>query len=161
MKKVKLTTYTEDDLQFLHELLSDKETKKYFPLMYTTCIEQSALRLENRLFEQEYGYTNRFLIKELLTKKSVGEIFGSYASDIPGVMELAIIIHPSYRGKGFAKAGTIEFMKYMIKNNKDITRFRMVIADSNSASITVAKKLEFEFTRPKNDHMKYFEKDAR
>jgi len=37
----------------------------------------------------------------------------------------------------------------------------MLIADSNSASIAVAKKLEFKFTRPKNDHMKYFEKDAR
>ena len=161
MKKVRLASYTEDDLQFLHELLSDEETKKYFPLMYTTSIEQSDLRLKTRLMDQEWGNTNRFLIKEVLTNKPVGKISGRYTTDIPELMELAVIIHPSHRGKGFAKAGTIEFMKYIRKNNKDITKFIMEIADSNSASIAVAQKLEFELTTGKNVKMKYFEKDAR
>ena len=66
MKKVKLGFYSENDLQFIHELLSDSETRKYFPLMYTTSIEQSDLRLKTRLLDQECGYTNRFLIKEFL-----------------------------------------------------------------------------------------------
>lgn len=160
MKKVRLASYTKDDLQFLHELLSDSETRKYFPFMYTTNIQQSNLRLRTRLMDRDWGNTNRFLIKELLTGKPVGEISGRYAKDIQGIMELAILIHPSYRGKGFAKAGTIEFMKYIRKHNKDITKFRMEIADSNSASMAVAKKLEFGFTEQKSDHMKYFEKDV-
>ena len=161
MKKVRLASYTEDDLQFLHELLSDEETKKYFPLMYTTSIEQSDLRLKMRLMDDKWGNSNRFLIKELLTGRPVGEISGRYSSDIPGIMEIAVLVHPAHRGKGFAKAGTIEFMKYIRKNNKDITKFRMEIADSNSASIAVAQKLEFGFAKQKSEHMKYFEKDVR
>lgn len=161
MKKVRLASYTEDDFKFLHELLSDEETIKYFPLMYTTSIEQSDLRLKTRLMDQEWGNINRFLIKEALTGKPVGEISGRYTTDIPQVMELAVIIHPSYRGKGFAKAGTIEFMKYIKKHNKDINKFRLEIADGNSASIAVAQKLEFDLTTGKNDKMKYFEKDVR
>ena len=161
MKKVKLGFYTENDLQFLHELLSDEQTRKYFPLMYTTCMEQSNLRLRTRLLDQEYGCSNTFLIKEFLTGKPIGEVSGRNASDIPNTMELSVIIHPKHRGKGFAKAGTIEFMKYIKKNNKAITRFRLEIADSNSASIAVAQKLEFGFTKQKNDHMKYFEKDVK
>ena len=161
MKKVKLGFYTEYDLQFLHELLSDSETRKYFPLLYTTSIEQSYLRLKNRLMDQEYGYANRFLIKELLTGIPVGEISGRNAADIPGAMELAVIIHPSHRGKGFAKAGTIEFMKYIKKRQKDITKFRLEIADNNSASIALANKLEFDLSKGKNNKMQYFEKDAR
>lgn len=160
MKKVRLASYTKDDLQFLHELLSDEATTKYFPLMYTTSIEQSNLRLKTRLMDQEWGNTNRFLIKEFLTGKPVGEISGRYARDIPSIMELAIIIHPAYREKGFAKAGIIEFMKYLRKNNKDITKFRMEIADNNSASIAVAQKLEFGLTKQESEHMKYFEKDV-
>ena len=160
MKKVRLAFYTEDDLQFLHELLSDPETTKFFPIMYTTNIEQSHLRLKTRLMDQEYGYVNRFLIKELLTGKSVGEISGRNATDAPSTMELAILIHPKYRGKGFAKAGIIEFMKYIIKHKKDINRFRLEIADNNTASIAVARKLEFDFLKEKNGNMQYWEKDA-
>ena len=161
MKKVRLASYTKDDLQFLHELLSDEETKKYFPLMYTTSIEQSDLRLKMRLMDNEWGNTNRFLIKELLTDTPVGEISGRNATDIPNIMELSIIIHPSHRGKGFAKAGTIEFMKYIKKHNKNINKFRLEIADSNSSSIAVAQKLEFDLSNGKNIKMKYFEKDIR
>lgn len=161
MKKVKLGFYTENDLQFLHELLSDEQTRKYFPLMYTTCIEQSSLRLRTRLLDQEYGCSNTFLIKEFLTEKPIGEVSGRNASDIPNTMELSIIIHPKHRGKGFAKSGTIEFMKYIKKHNKAITKFRLEIADSNSASMAVAQKLEFGFTKQKNDHIKYFEKDVK
>lgn len=160
MKKVRLASYTKDDLQFLHELLSDEETKKYFPLMYTTNIQQSTLRLRTRLMDHDWGNTSRFLIKELPTDKPVGEISGRNIEAIQGIMELAIIIHPAYRGKGFAKAGIIEFMKYIRKHNKDITKFRMEIADSNFASMAVAQKLEFGFTKQKSDHMKYFEKDV-
>ena len=161
MKKVKLGFYTKDDLQFLHELLSDEETRKNFPLMYTTNIEQSNLRLKNRLIEQYYRHTVRFLIKERFSGNPVGEISGRIAKDVPEIMELAVIIHPNYRGKGFAKAGTIEFMKYIRRHNKNITRLRLEIADNNSASLCVAKKLEFEFTKQKSEHMKYFEKDVR
>ncbi len=161
MKKIKLGFYTEDDLQFLHELLSDKETRKYFPLMYTTSIEQSYLRLQMRLMDQEAEYANRFVIRDILTRRPVGEISGRTAFDIPSVMELAIIIHPAFRGKGFAKAGAVEFMKHIIKSKKDITKFRMEIADSNNASLAVAHKLEFEFVKNKNEDMQYWEKEVR
>ena len=35
-----------------------------------------------------------------MTSEKIKEI----AKDIPEIMELAVIIHPNYRGKGFAKA---------------------------------------------------------
>lgn len=161
MRKVKLASYTENDLQFLHELLSDPETQKYFPLLYTSCIEQSNLRLKTRLIDQAYGHSTHFLIKEIFTKKPVGEISGYRSTDALSTMELAIIIHPAYRGKGFAKLGTIEFMKYAKRHQKDITKFRLKIADTNSASVSVAHKLEFELTKKENNGMQYFEKDAR
>ena len=162
MSKVKLDFYTENDLQFLHELLSDSETKKYLPLMYTTDIEQSNLRLAMRLMDKECEYANRFLIKDLLTEKPVGEISGRYDRDIPSIMNIAIAIHPSYRGKGFAKEGISEFMKYMSENNKDITKFRLEILDTNFASIEVARKLKFKLAEKSNDNMmQYWEKDAR
>ena len=160
MKKVKLGFYSKNDLQFLHELLSDSETRKHFPLMYTTDIEQSSLRLKTRLLDQECGYANRFLIKEFLTGKPVGEISGRIARDMPSIMELAIIIHPKYRGNGFAKLGTIEFMKFISKNNKNIDKFRLEIADDNYASLEVARKLEFNFSK-QNNQFQYWEKDAR
>lgn len=160
MPEVKLTYYTENDLQFLHELLSDSEVKKYFPLMYTTCIEQSELRLKARLIDQEYNYTNRFLIKETLNDISVGEISGRYARDIPSTMEVAVLIHPHHRGNGFAKAGTIEFMKYIKKHNKDISKFRLEIADNNYASLKLANELDFKLEENKNN-MQNFEKDVK
>ena len=160
MKKVKLGFYSENDLQFLHELLSDSETRKYFPIMYTTNLEQSNLRLKTRLLDQECGYANRFLIKDLLSKKPIGEISGRTARDMPSIMELAIIIHPQYRGKGFAKSAVIEFMKHISKHNKNIDKFRLEIADSNYASLELARKLEFDFSK-QNNKTQYWEKDAR
>ena len=55
-RKVCLRKYKEKDLQFLHELLSDELTKQYFPLMYTTSLEQSDLRLRSRIQDQNWGY---------------------------------------------------------------------------------------------------------
>ena len=159
--KVKLRYYTEDDLQFLHEMLSDEKTKKYFPYMYTTSIEQSNLRLKMRLMEQEYDYANRFIIQDTKMRKPVGEISGREAIDNSSIMELAVIIHPSYRNMGYAKVGTLEFMKYIVKNKKDITKFRLEIADGNDASLSLAQKLEFDFSKKKSENMQYWEKDIR
>jgi len=160
MKKVKLGFYSENDLQFLHELLSDPETQKYFPIMHTSTIEQSNLRLKTRLLDQECEYVNRFLIKEALTGKPVGEISGRIARDMSSIMELAVLIHPHHRGKGFAKLGTIEFMKYISKNNKNINKFRLEIADDNYTSLELANKLEFDFSK-QNSTTQYWEKDVR
>ena len=86
---------------------------------------------------------------------------GRIAYDNPNVMELAIIIHPKYRGKGFAKAGVFEYMKHIIDTRNDITRFRMEIEDENYASLGVAKRLEFDLAKYQGDKIQYWEKDAR
>lgn len=64
-------------------------------------------------------------------------------------MEMAILAHPKYRGKGFAKEGTIAFIQKMNKLKPEITKFRMEIAESNKASQAVAKKLEFTLKEKK------------
>lgn len=168
MKKVELGFYTKEHLQFLHEMLSDEETKKYFPYMYTTHIDQSRLRLRTRLTDQEWGYKDRFLIIDKKSKEPVGEISGIPLRDKSFVnkkdkytMELAIIIHPNYRGQGYAKAGTLAFMKHIIKNRKEINKIRLIIADSNKSSLSVANKLEFTFSKMENENMQYWEKDIR
>ena len=159
MKKVKLRFYTEDDFNFLHEMLSDKETRKYFPFLYTTCKEQSLLRLRTRLMDQEFGYTNRFVIQDCKSKNAVGEISGRPAKDNTSIMELAVLVHPKFRAQGFAKAGAWELMKKMILKNPNLTRFRMEIADTNKASQFVAQRLDFDLV--KDDKMQYWEKDVK
>lgn len=161
MKNVRLREYRKRDLKFIHELLSDNATKKYFPYMYTTCMEQSNLRLQTRLMDQEYGIADRFVIEDSIIRKPVGEISGRIATDSSNIMELAIIIHPKYRGAEYAKSGVFEFIKYIMKTHPDITKVRMEIADSNLASLSVANKLEFQFVKNRNEKMQYWEKDVK
>lgn len=159
MKEVELRFYTEDDLEFLHEMLSDKQTARFFPYLYTTSKEQSNLRLKTRIEDQEWGYDTRFVIQDAITKSPVGEISGTKATDRPTTMKLAIVIHPRYRGMGYATAGTIKFMEYIAKNKPDIKKFRMEIADSNDISLKVASKLEFGFEKDDGENLQYWEKD--
>lgn len=159
MKKVKLRLYREDDFEFLHEMLSDPETVRFFPMMYTTSKEQSMLRLKMRLLDQESDYANRYVIQDWLTRKPVGEISGRNATDRNDVMELAIIVHPKYRGQGYARAGTWEFMKRIMKEKRGITRFRMELKNYNEASMALAKKMEFNFSKFVGNDLEYWEKD--
>lgn len=147
--KVKLRFYRESDFEFLHELLSDEVTKKYFPFMYTVEKEQTSLRLRMRLQDQDFGINTRYVIEDMKNRKAVGEISGRPAKDDSSCMELAIIIHPDFRGQGFAKDGTLKFIEKMRALRPEVTRFRMEIAETNKASQAVAKKLDFELKSSK------------
>ena len=142
--KVRLRFYREKDFEFLHGLLSDEVTKKYFPFMYTVEREQTFLRLRTRLQDQEWGYDTRYVIEDERKRKPVGEISGRIAKDDKTCMELAIIVHPDFRGQGFAKDGVLKFIEKMREVKPEINRFRMEIAESNKASQAVAKKLDFK-----------------
>lgn len=156
--RVRLRFYKESDFDFLHELLSDEASKKYFPYMYTTSKEQSLLRLKTRLMDQEWGFDTRYVIEDIL-RRAVGEISGRVAQDDSSCMEMAILVHPKHRGKGFAKEGTIAFIQKMNKLKPEITKFRMEIAESNKASQAVARKLEFTLKEreEENSKMQYWE----
>lgn len=153
-KRVSLRNYKESDLKFLHELLSDELTKKYFPFMYTTCLEQSDLRLRSRLLDQEWGNVNRYLVQDFWSKKPVGEISGRFDRKNKRKMEISIIIHPETRGKGYAKASALEFIKKMKKENPDLETFVMEIARSNESSKAVARKLEFKLNENREGESK-------
>lgn len=142
--KVRLRFYKDADFEFLHGLLSDEVTKKYFPFMYTVEKEQSALRLRTRIQDQYWGMDTRYVIEDARRKRAVGEISGRIAKDDNSCMELAIIVHPDFRGQGFAKDGILKFIEKMREVKPDITRFRMEIAESNKASQAVARKLDFK-----------------
>ena len=165
MKKVRLRKYRESDFEALHDTLSDEATKKYFPWMYTSYKEQSMLRLKMRLMSQEFGENAPCAIEDFWTREYVGEVDGHLAKDDPKTLELLIIIHPKARGKNYAKAATMEYMKRVLKTNPDIEKFRLEIAESNTSSKSVAQKLDFEFSRYKDEKnsekMEYWEKDAR
>ena len=139
--KIKLRFYRDTDFEFLHGLLSDEVTKKYFPFMYTIEREQTFLRLRTRLQDQHFGLDTRYVIEDARKRKAVGEISGRVAKDDRTCMELAVIIHPDFRGQGFAKDGILKFIEKMRELKPDVTRFRMEIAESNKASKAVAKKL--------------------
>ncbi len=141
--KVRLRFYREKDFEFLHGLLSDEVTKKYFPFMYTVEREQTFLRLRTRLQDQEWGNDTRYVIEDMRKRKPVGEISGRIAKDDRTCMELAILVHPDFRGQNFAKDGIMKFIEKMREIKPEITKFRMEIAESNKASQAVAKKLEF------------------
>ena len=163
-KNVNLRFYKNTDFKFLHELLSDEITKKYFPFMYTIVEEQSMLRLKTRIEDQKWGIDTRFVIEDQKIKKAVGEISGRSLKEDNSCMDLAILIHPKFRGKGYAKEGTLKFIEKMRKLKPNIVRFRMVIAESNKASQAVAKKLNFElksteeFEIGKNKKFQFWEK---
>ena len=147
--KVRLRFYREKDFEFLHGLLSDEVTKKYFPFMYTVEREQTFLRLRTRLQDQEWGNDTRYVIEDMRKRKPVGEISGRIAKDDKTCMELAILVHPDFRGQGFAKDGILKFIEKMREVKPEITRFRMEIAESNKASQSVAKKLDFKLKSDK------------
>ena len=153
-RKISLRSYKESDLQFLHELLSDEATKRYFPFMYTTCLEQSQLRLKSRIQDPEWGISNRFLVQDFWSKKPVGEISGRFDRKNKRKMEISIIIHPNSRGKGYAKASALEFIKKMKKENPDLETFVMEIARSNESSKAVARKLEFKLNENREGESK-------
>lgn len=165
-KKVRLRKYRESDLEDLHITLSDEATKKYFPWMYTTYKEQSDLRLKMRLMHQEFGNTSTCAVEDFWTRKYVGEVSGHFSNEEPTVFEMLVIIHPEYRGQGYAKSATMEYMKKAMREHINIEKFRLEIAESNNASKSVAKKLEFDFVRYKDSKnesaqkMEYWEKDA-
>ena len=147
--KVRLRFYREKDFEFLHGLLSDEVTKKYFPFMYTIEREQTFLRLRTRLQDQEWGNDTRYVIEDMRKRKPVGEISGRIAKDDKTCMELAILVHPDFRGQDFAKDGILKFIEKMREVKPEITRFRMEIAESNKASQAVAKKLDFKLKSDK------------
>ena len=153
-KKVSLRCYEESDLKFLHELLSDELTKRYFPFMYTTCLEQSQLRLLSRLQDLEWGNGNRFLVQDFWTKKPVGEISGRLDKKSKRKMEISVIIHPESRGKGYAKVSVLEFIKKMKTENSDLETFVMEIARNNESSKSVARKLEFKLNEDRESESK-------
>lgn len=141
--KIRLRLYRDSDFEFLHGLLSDEVTKKYFPFMYTIEKEQTFLRLKTRIMDQHYGLDTRYVIEDMRKRKPVGEISGRIAKDDKKCMELAIIVHPEFRGQDFAKDGILKFIEKMRELKPEITKFRMEIAEANKASQAVAKKLEF------------------
>lgn len=141
--RVKLRFYKDKDFEFLHGLLSDPATKKYFPFMYVAEREQTFIRLRKREEDQHWGCNTRYVIEDKKKKVPVGEISGRYASDDPTCMEIAILVHPDYRGQGYAKDGAVEFIKLMRELIPEIVKFRMEIEESNRASQSVAEKLEF------------------
>lgn len=161
--KIKLRFYRDTDFEFLHGLLSDEVTKKYFPFMYTIEREQTFLRLRTRLQDQHFGLDTRYVIEDARKRKAVGEISGRVAKDDRTCMELAVIIHPDFRGQGFAKDGILKFIEKMREIKPEIGRFRMEIAESNKASQAVAKKLDFklkgdkEFGSIKKGKFQYWE----
>lgn len=147
--KIRLRFYRDTDFEFLHGLLSDELTIKYFPYMYTTERAQTSLRLRTRLEDQHWGINTRYVIEDLRKRKPVGEISGRLAKDDKDCMELAILIHPDFRGQGFAKDGILKFIEKMREIKPEVTRFRMEIAESNKASQAVAKKLDFKLKADK------------
>lgn len=142
--RVRLRLFKDKDFEFLHGLLTDSATKKYFRNLYTVTKEGTALRLRNIQEDQYSGYDLRYVIEDKKLKKPVGKISGKIAKDDDKCMELAILVHPDYRGQGYAKEGAIEYIKMMRELRPEIVKYRMEIEESNKASEAVAKKLEFK-----------------
>lgn len=141
--RVRLRDYKDKDFEFLHGLLSDPATKKYFPFMYTVEREQTFIRLRTRQEDRRWGRDTLYLIEDKKLRKAVGEVSGRPAKDDPTCMEIAILVHPDFRGQGYAKEGAFEFIKLMREIKPEIAKFRMEIEESNLASQAMAKKLEF------------------
>lgn len=142
--RVKLRLFKDKDLDFLHGLLTDPATKKYFKNLYTVTKEGTAHRLLEIEKEQRDGYDLRYVIEDKKLKQPVGKISGTIAKDDDKCIELAILVHPDYRGQGYAKEGAIEYIKKMRELRPEIVKYRMEIEESNKASEAVAKKLEFK-----------------
>ena len=137
-QRVRLRLYKDADFEFLHGLLSDEATKN------EGAWEQTFIRLRTREEDQRWGCNTRYVIEDKSLKKPVGEISGRVAKDDSECMELAILVHPDFRGQGYAKDGAVAFIAKMRELKPEITKFRMEIEESNKASQAVAKKLEFK-----------------
>ena len=62
--RVKLRLFKDKDLDFLHGLLTDPATKKYFKNLYTVTKEGTAHRLLEIEKEQRDGYDLRYVIED-------------------------------------------------------------------------------------------------
>lgn len=147
MKNIEFRRYDEQDLNFIHELLSDEATKKYFPFMYTSDISQSELRLKSRLADDWFllskdDFHTLVILNE--EKEPVGEISYHSVKDNYRTLELVIIIHPKHRGQGYAKAATSKYIEKIREKIRDVDRIRLLIEETNKSSRAVAQSLEFE-----------------
>lgn len=142
--RVRLRFFKDKDFEFLHGLLTDPVTKQYFRNMYTRTKEGTAHRLLQIEEDQRWGYNLRYVIEDKKIKKPVGKISGTIAKDDDKCIELAVLVHPDYRGQGYAKEGIMEYIKLMRELRPEIVKYRMEIEESNKASEAVAKKLEFK-----------------
>ena len=97
--KIRLRRYKEKDFEFLHGLLSDEATKKYFPFMYVIEKEQTFLRLKMRLMEldQYFGMNARYVIEDMREKRAVGEVSGRVSKEDCSCMEIAVLVHPDFK----------------------------------------------------------------
>lgn len=143
-ERVRLRLFKDKDFEFLHGLLSDPVTKKYFRNLYTVTKEGTANRLRCIQEDQYVGYNLRYVIEDKKLKIPVGKISGTIAKDDDKCIELAILVHPDYRGQGYAKDGALAYIAKMRELRPEISKYRMVIEESNKASQAVAKKLEFK-----------------
>lgn len=164
VNRVRLRLFKDKDLMFTQGLLCDDTTRRYFPMLGAKTGGQAAITLDRWLEDKRWGYDLRYVIEDNETRTPVGVITGTYPKDedTKTALDLAVLVHPAYRGQGYAKDGILAYIKKMKRMKPEIKKYRMIIEESNKSSQAVAKKLEFTLKETKisertNTEFQYWE----
>ncbi len=140
-----LRQFTEDDVDRLFSLLSDKEVMKYYPAALTR--KETQRWLENILHEYEkYGVSWwAVYIKE--TAAFIGQAGLLYRKlDNRDTYLLSYMFHKRYWGKGYATEISKKIIDYGLYT-LHLKRIDCPIRPINTPSVNVAKRLNLHFDK--------------
>ncbi len=157
--------HIEEDIDFLHKLLSDEKTMYYLPDIKTNTMDESKENLyvaikESKL-EKRTKYFFAITIKE--TNDYVGEIGFTVTTDSKHgkIVELGYFVMPSYWGKGIVTEATKGVIDYTF-NNTDVIKIETGCIKDNIGSEKVMKKVgmikEAEFKKHVLLHSKLYDR---
>lgn len=148
--RLKLRLHTLRDFEFSHGLWNEPFVYQFISKKPSST-QQSWGRLYNYLGHWQlrgYGY---FLVEEKISGTSIGEIgLADFQRDLnpsPNLpYEAGWVIHPDFHGEGFASEALEAILRWNDERVGPQPYWCMIDA-KNTASIKLAEKLKFKFTR--------------
>lgn len=151
-KRLILRPYTVQDFTVLHEILSDRETMRFWPEPFTA--EKTANRIKRSMLSYETNGFGKFAVELKESRKLIGDC-GITLVEIEGKIEnnLGYVLHRTFHGNGFATEAAAACVNFALGELR-LGRLIASMEVNNKASVRVAEKIgmikEKEYYNKKN-----------